>query len=95
MTTGSSVPDELIRLSINRSWLRATEELEDEVAAAAEEVHASPEAAALALWLLASPAAGRQPGPALPVLRFCAWFCRAGDRAHSGRQTSTDPTWAY
>ena len=38
MTTGSSVPDELIRLSINRSWLRATEELEDEVAAAAEEI---------------------------------------------------------
>lgn len=74
MTTGSSVPDELIGLSINRSWLRATEELEDEVAAAAGEVHASPEAAALALWLLASPAAVRQPGPALPVLRFCAWF---------------------
>lgn len=68
------VPQVLIEFSISRAALRLTPELEREVAAAATEVGASPEAVELALWLLASPAAGRQPGPALPVLRFCAWF---------------------
>ena len=76
------ISGDIIEFSINRSWLRATEELGNEVAEAAASVGASPEAAALALWLLASPAAGRQPGPALPVLRFCAWFL-------SGRRSRT------
>lgn len=72
--TGSSVSIDLVELSINRSWLRITDELRREVSEAAAEVRASPEAVAVALWLLASPAAERQPGPALPVLRFCSWI---------------------
>lgn len=45
------VPQALIEFSINRAVLRLTPELEREVAAAATEVGASPEAVALALWL--------------------------------------------
>lgn len=68
------VSNDLIEFSVNRSALRLTRKLEQEVSKAATSVGASPEAEALALWLMASPPAVHQPGPALPVVRFSEWF---------------------
>ena len=74
------VSDDLIEFSVSRSALRLTRELRQEVAGAAASVGAGPEAEALALWLMASPSAERQPGPALPVVRFSAWILSRGSQ---------------